>query len=88
MGNNFLANRPVMWERPRMKLLAYMRERAITNQQFAEILGGDATHSKVKKWKYGESKPSLEDVARIQVVTEGSVRLEDFIETPDTEAAE
>ena len=65
-----------------MKLLTYMRENGLSDEHFAEIVGAGVSRFKVKKWKYRETPPSLEDVARIEVVTKGAVRLEDFLETP------
>lgn len=62
-----------------MKLIDFMRENAITNEAFAEMVGGETTVRAVKKWKYGETRPRLEDVARIEEVTGGAVKLADFI---------
>ena len=62
-----------------MKLIDYMREKGIKAEGFAEMVGGGTTPRAVRKWMYGETRPRLEDVARIEVVTDGAVRLEDFI---------
>ena len=62
-----------------MKLIDFMRENAITNEALAAMIGGDTTVRAVKKWKYGETRPRLEDVAKIEEVTGGAVRLADFI---------
>ena len=62
-----------------MKLLTYMRDNAITDQQFAEILGGEATkttRTKIKKWKYGESRPSVSPIlySTSQKLSDGSAK--------------
>ena len=70
-----------------MKLIDFMRENAITNEALAEMIGGDTTVRAVKKWKYGETRPRLEDVARIEEVTGGAVKLADFIADRQSDGA-
>ena len=62
-----------------MKLIDYMREKGIKAEGFAEMVGGKTTPRAVRKWMYGETRPRLEDVARIEQITENSVLLADFL---------
>ena len=70
-----------------MKLIDFMRSKGLKDEDFAELIGRGATSWRVKKWKYGETKPRLEDLARIEEVTDGAVRLSDFIADETTEDA-
>lgn len=62
-----------------MKLIDYMRSKGLKAENFAEIVGNETTARAVRKWMYGETRPRLEDVARIEAITEGAVVLADFI---------
>ncbi len=62
-----------------MKLIDFMRSKDFRDEDFAALVGHGTTPRAVKKWKYGETRPRLEDVARIELVTDGAVRLTDFI---------
>lgn len=64
-----------------MKLIDYMRSKSLKAEDFAEMVGSGTTARAVRKWMYGETRPRLEDVARIEVITDGAVKLADFIAT-------
>ena len=68
-----------------MKLLDYMKQHGLTDVSFAAIVGGDATPLAVRKWKYRETNPRIPELARIEEVTRGDVRVRDFLpEKADT----
>lgn len=56
----------------RMTLLDYMRERKISEQAMAELVGGISRFG-IRKLMYGERNASLRIAARIQEVTGGAV---------------
>lgn len=61
-----------------MKLLEWMRRKAIDDETFAERVGGCTSHA-VKKWKYGERQPPADKIIRIEEVTGGKVTLRDLV---------
>ena len=62
-----------------MKLRDYMKTNKLSDEQFAEMVGGGTTPRAVRKWKYGETRPRLEDIPRVEAATDGAVCLSDFI---------
>jgi len=61
-----------------MKLSDYMRANRLTNAAFAEIIGSVGP-SAVRKWRYGERYPRIEELVKIQQVTKGKVTPADFV---------
>ena len=70
-----------------MKLSDYMRSKGLRDDDFAMLIGGKTTARAVKKWKYGETRPRLEEIARIDEVTDGEVRLADFLKNKMSDGA-
>lgn len=69
-----------------MKLLNYLKEKNLSDTDFAALLGGGVSESAVRKWKYGERTPRLPELVRISEATSGAVMPNDFL--PATDAAE
>jgi transcriptional regulator with XRE-family HTH domain len=68
-----------------MKLIQYLKENDLTDEEFATRVGGAATSGSVRKWKYGERAPRLPELVRIEEVTNGAVAARDFL--PEQEPA-
>jgi len=64
-----------------MKLLDYLKANGISDDAFASAVG-TVTASAVRKWKYRERTPRLDDVFKIERVTGGAVTLNDFLDEP------
>lgn len=62
-----------------MKLIEYMKANGLDDHAMAAGLGGDVTHSQVKKWKYGETTPRLAKLLRIAEFTNREVLPDDFL---------
>lgn len=62
-----------------MKLLDYMKLNGLDDAAFADLVGGGATPLAVRKWKYRETNPRIPELARIEEVTRGDVRVRDFL---------
>lgn len=69
-----------------MRLIEYMKERDITDERMAELVG-DCTVFAIRKWKYGERMPRRKQLARLREVTEGAVTANDFAGEASNEAA-
>lgn len=63
-----------------MKLITYMQQRSIDDDEMARRVGGITAHG-IKKLKYGERNPSGPVAARIEAVTGGEVRIGDMLRT-------
>ena len=63
-----------------MRLLEFMKQRGLSDEQMAEMIGPDATPRSVRKWKYGETMPRIPALLRIEIVSEGLVTGKDFVE--------
>ncbi len=63
-----------------MRLLDFMKQRGLSDDQMAGMIGPEATPRAVRKWKYGETTPRLPALLRIEVVSEGLVTAKDFVE--------
>jgi hypothetical protein len=70
-----------------MKLIEYMRANRLRDEDFAALVGHGTTPRAVKKWKYRENRPKLEDILRIMEVTGGAVCPIDFVEANSNTAA-
>ena len=66
-----------------MKLLDYLKEKGLTDAQFAAVLGAGHSVSAVRKWKYGERTPKLRELIRISHITRGEVLPSDFLDAAD-----
>jgi hypothetical protein len=62
---------------PLMTLAEYMKRASLDDATMAAKLGNCSAHA-VKKWRYLERVPRLEQMLRIKEVTRGAVKLEDF----------
>jgi len=62
-----------------MKLIDWMRDHRMNDSALAELLGNCSQHA-VKKWKYGERKPPVEVIVRIEEITRKKVTLRDFVD--------
>lgn len=60
-----------------MRLLDFMRDRALTDDAMAARIGDCSGHA-VKKWKYGEREPDASTMLRITAVTKGAVTVADW----------
>jgi hypothetical protein len=68
-----------------MKLLDWLRDNDIGDDDFAKLVG-DCTGHAVKKWKYGERQPPGDKIIRIEEVTNRAVTLRDLVAMPDAPA--
>lgn len=60
-----------------MKLSAYMRKHDLSIEQLAEMIG-DCSVSGLRKWLSEERVPRKDQIERINKVTKGEVRADDF----------
>ncbi|WP_071000493.1 hypothetical protein [Methylobacterium sp. C1] len=63
-----------------MQLDAFIRERSLSDEGFAQILGDDVSEWAVRKWRYGQRIPRPAMQQRIAKATEGKVTPNDFLE--------
>jgi transcriptional regulator with XRE-family HTH domain len=71
-----------------MKLLQYLKDRKLSDEEFAEMVGGSATARAVRKWKYGETSPRIPELVRVEEVTGGAVTARDFLDDAERTDAE
>ncbi|MFK5600220.1 XRE family transcriptional regulator [Methylobacterium sp. HMF5984] len=62
-----------------MQLDPYLREKKLTDESFAALLGPDVSTWAVRKWRYGQRVPRLAMQQRISAATEGAVTANDFV---------
>lgn len=75
-----------------MKLLDWMKREQLDDQQVADRLSAlpdatDVSAGAVKKWKYGERIPRVDEMHGLFSVTAGEVTANDFYELDPTERA-
>lgn len=61
-----------------MKLKEWLSKEGLTQEAFAKLLGSDQGH--VSDLVRGKVRPRLDSVARIEEVTKGVVRAQDWLE--------
>lgn len=61
-----------------MKLRDWLTEHEVSDEAFADMVGGVSPHG-VKKWRYGERTPRPAEQRRIAEVTNKAVTPNDFI---------
>lgn len=66
-----------------MTLREYLKSNGISDADFAATMGGCVTERAVRKWRYGETMPRLPEAVRIEVVTDGKVKPDDFVTSPE-----
>lgn len=64
-----------------MKLVDFMRNHRLSDDEFAASVGGCSAFA-VRKWKYGERIPRGETLNRIAAATGGAVTANDFMPEP------
>lgn len=72
--------------RHNIALEKYLSKHRLTQQQFADQIGGD--QSRVSRMLAGKANPSLSLLNKISQVTGGKVTANDFLQPAQTEAAE
>ena len=68
-----------------MKLSVFMSEHKLDDAAMAALVG-DCTDHAVKKWRYDERLPRVEQMRRIYAVTDGAVTPNDFVLHPTAPA--
>jgi transcriptional regulator with XRE-family HTH domain len=63
-----------------MKLIEYLREQNLTDEQFAEQVG--KSKWAVRKWMYGQRVPRHNEMQSIALLTGGKVTANDFFGDP------
>lgn len=63
-----------------MQLDAFIRDRKLTDESFAALLGPDVSAWAVRKWRYGQRIPRIGMQQRIAAATEFQVTPNDFVE--------
>lgn len=63
-----------------MQLDAFIRDRKLTDAEFAALLGTDVSAWAVRKWRYGQRIPRIDMQQRIAAATEDLVAPNDFVE--------
>lgn len=61
-----------------MKLHDWLDAEKIGDATFAEMIGGVSEHA-VRKWRYRERMPRVEELRRIFSITNGAVTPNDFV---------
>jgi len=74
-----------MGRRPATKLHLWILEKGYTDQQFAdrmsiELGGASVSASIVRKWRLGVTMPRKRKLSAINVITDGAVTAESFVE--------
>jgi DNA-binding transcriptional regulator YdaS (Cro superfamily) len=62
-----------------MQLDTFIREKSLTDESFALLLGEDVSEWAVRKWRYGQRIPRPTMQQRIAVATGGQVTPNDFL---------
>ncbi|MCJ2085528.1 hypothetical protein MKK88_05900 [Methylobacterium sp. E-005] len=62
-----------------MQLDAFIREKSLTDEGFAKLLGPDVSEWAVRKWRYGQRIPRPTMQQRIAKTTNGAVTPNDFL---------
>lgn len=63
-----------------MQLDAFIRDRSLTDESFAQLIGDDVSEWAVRKWRYGQRIPRPAMQRRIARATEGRVTPNDFVD--------
>ncbi len=63
-----------------MQLDAFIRDKSLTDEGFAKLLGEDVSEWAVRKWRYGQRIPRPAMQQRIAKATEGKVTPNDFLD--------
>lgn len=63
-----------------MQLDAFIREKSLTDEGFAKLLGSDVSEWAVRKWRYGQRIPRPTMQQRIARATDGKVTSNDFLD--------
>lgn len=63
-----------------MQLDAFIRDRKLTDDSFAALLGPDVSAWAVRKWRYGQRIPRIGMQQRIAAATKNQVAPNDFVE--------
>jgi hypothetical protein len=62
-----------------MRLDTYLRNKRLTDESFAKLLGPDVSEWAVRKWRYGQRIPRLALQLRITEVTKNAVTANDLV---------
>ena len=62
-----------------MQLDAFIRDKSLTDESFAQLIGPDVSEWAVRKWRYGQRIPRPGMQQRISCATKGLVTPNDFL---------